>query len=292
MKRSTLRRMIVRTARQMSGESALSLAAAIAFYSALSLAPLLLLLVGVAGTLWEQAEVQREIVRQVEALIGPEGARLVTLVLDGASRPGGGPAAVLVGAVLVLFGATTVFSELQYSLNRLWGVQVRSGHNVRRILWTRLTSLGLILALGFLILVSLVLSSAVSFVTSRIEIDLPASAFLWRAADLLGSLALYAVAFGTIFKTLPDVKIAWRDVTMGAVLTAILFSAGKGAIGFYLGRNLLISAYGAAGSLFVLLLWVYYTSILVLAGAQFTREFAREHGRDLEPKDYAERVTD
>ena len=189
---------------------------------------------------------------------------------------------------MLLIGSTTVFAQLQYSLNRVWNVRVRRSEALWNIVRIRLVSLGLIFGAGFVLLVSLVVSSAVGFRVTRLELS--GSPRLWQAANVAASLVVFTLVFAMIFKMLPDVKIAWRDVWAGAALTSVLFAIGKELIGIYLGRSLLASAYGAAGSLVVLLLWVYFASILLLAGAEFTQVFAHMRGRTIEPKPHAEPV--
>jgi len=283
----TLGSVIVRTGRQFVEDGALRLAAGIAFYSVLSLAPMLLLVVWVAGGLWHADPVRDEIVRQVDDLMGSEGARVVRDVMDHA-LPTNGDSAAWLGLGMLLFGATTVFAQLQYSLNRVWNVQVRRGAQMWHVVRVRLISLGLILGAGVILLGSLVASSAMSLRVSRFVLF--GSPRLSHLANLVISFVVLTLVFATIFKVLPDVKIAWRDVWVGAALTSVLFGIGKEMIGSYLARSLIASAYGAAGSLVVLLLWVYFDSILLLAGAEFTQVFARMRGRSIEPKAHAEPV--
>jgi len=283
----TLGTVIARTARQLVEDGAIRLAAGIAFYSVLSLAPLLLLVTWVAGGLWHVEPVRDEIVRQVDDLMGQAGAHVVRDVMDQA-LPTDGDSAAWFGMGMLLFGATTVFAQLQYSLNRVWNVQVRRGAQMWHVIRVRLVSLGLILGAGVILLGSFVASSAMKLHVPRLVLfGMPRVSQL---ANLVVSFVVLTLVFATIFKVLPDVKIAWRDVWVGATLTSVLFGIGKELIGSYLARSLLASAYGAAGSLVVLLLWVYFDSILLLAGAEFTQVFARMRGRSIEPKAHAESV--
>lgn len=286
---STLRQISGRAAREFFEDDALSQAAAIAFYSVLSLAPLVLLAVGVGGVVGEDAAVAVEIVRRMEGLIGANGANLARTLLREGATPGRGWVAVA-GTGLLLFAATTVFAQVQHSLNRVWGVRVRRGRWLWPLIRTRLMSLVMILVAGFLLLISVLFSSLVGFALARLEWTLPGGDLLWQAAGFLGSLVMSAPLFALIFRAMPDARIAWQDVTMGAILTAVLFSVAKEVLGIVLGRGSLASAYGAAGSIVVLLLWVYFVSILLLAGAEMTQAYARTRDRQIVPKPWAELI--
>lgn len=286
------REVAVGTLRAFVRDGALSLAAAIAFYSVLSLAPVALLLVSAGGLVWDDAAVRSEIVAQSERLAGPAGSKIVETVLRNASRPGGGWMAA-VGGALVLFAATTVFAQIQYALNRVWGVRSRPGIRVWPLIRARIISLGIIVTVGLLLLTSLIASSVVSFLETKLtESTLPGGTVLWRIASFGASLVVFAVLFGMLFRMLPDVRVAWRDVAIGAILTAVLFAIGKELVGLYLGRSSFTSAYGAAGSLVALLAWVYYVSILLLVGAEFTQAYARNRGRRITPKPWADRISE
>jgi membrane protein len=248
----------------------------------------LLLVLGAAGGVWRAEPVRDEIVHQIDGLIGREGASVVAVVMEERAAPPESAGAAWFGLGMLLLGSTTVFAQLQYSLNRVWRVRVRRSEQLWHIVRIRLLSLGLIFGAGFVLLVSLVVSSAVSLRESRLELS--GSPWLWQSASFAASLVVFTVVFAMIFKMLPDVRIAWRDVWVGAALTSVLFGTGKELMGIYLGRSLLASAYGAAGSLVVLLLWVYFASILLLGGAEFTQVFAHVRGRSTEPKPHAEPV--
>ena len=251
--------------------------AALAFYTVFSLAPVLILSIAIAGFFFGEEAARGEIVEQIRGLIGTSGANAVQAVLENASRPGAGVMATIISVVTLIIGANTALAELKAGLDQIWDVPPEKQQGFWYFVRTRLSSVGIILALGFLLLVSLVISAALTALES-----------LWRgeavisvvAAWLNGafSFALVVVLFGTIYKVLPSVRISWRDVAVGSLVTAILFTIGKFAIGAYLGNSTLASTYGAAGSVVLLLVWVYYSAQVFLFGAEFTRSYAYQLG--------------
>ncbi len=255
-----------------TGDSIMRLSAALAFYTSLSLAPLVLIVLALLGSLYGADAAREALLTHIRNLIGAEGGKVIrTVVRQGNLVHGSGPAA-LIGAGALLFAATTVFAQLQDALNVIWHVRpAPERSDVLRFLRKRVLSLGMILGVAFLMLVSLVASAAVSFLVSRgRQLNVDASPLL-PLIDAGASLVIFTSVFAVIFKWLPDVRVRWRRVWLGAAVTAVLFAAGKEMIGFYLGRGGVGSAYGAAGSLFVVLLWTYYSSMIVLVGAEFTR---------------------
>jgi membrane protein len=254
-----------------------STGAALAFYTIFSLAPVLILTIAIAGFFFGEAAARGEIVDQIGDLVGPRGAELVQSVLQNASRRDTGRIATILSIVTLILGANTALAELKAGLDQTWDVppERRTGfwYSVR----TRLLSVGMILVLGFLMLVSLAISAALAALERLSRGEL----FINTVLDWLNSafgFVLVAALFGTIYKVLPSVKIAWRDVTIGSLVTALLFTAGKFAIGVYLGNSGLASTYGAAGSVVLLLIWVYYSAQILLYGAEFTRAFAYRYG--------------
>ena len=251
--------------------------AALAFYTVFSLAPVLTLSIAIAGFFFGEAAARGEIVGQIGDLVGPQGAELVQSVLRAASRPGAGTIATVVSVVTLILGANTALAELKSGLDQTWQVppERRTGfwYSVR----TRLLSVGLILSLGFLLLVSLVISAALTALErlSRGEM-LINTVLTW--VNFLFAFALVAALFATIYKVLPSVKIAWRDVTIGSLVTAFLFTLGKFAIGVYIGNSGVASTYGAAGSVVLILIWVYYSAQILLYGAEFTHAFVYRFG--------------
>jgi membrane protein len=251
--------------------------AALAFYTVFSLAPILTLSIAIAGFFFGERAARGEIVEQIGDLIGPEGAHAVQAVLQNAGRPGTALVPTIVSVVTLIFGANTALAELKSGLDQIWDVPPERRQGFWYYVRTRLLSVGLILALGFLLLVSLVLSAA-----------LAALARFWRGEDVVNTLLtwlnalfsffLVVLLFATIYKVLPSARIAWRDVTIGALVTSMLFTVGKFAIGAYIGNSGVASAYGAASSVVLLLLWVYYSSQIMLFGAEFTRAYAYRFG--------------
>jgi translocation and assembly module TamA len=250
--------------------------AALAFYTLFSLAPVLVVVIAVAGAVFGEEAVRGQIVAEFSGLMGRDAASLIQNVIRSAARPASGRIAAVLGIFTLLFGASGVFAQLQEALNRVWDVAPRPGAVFTTLLRKRLLSFSLVLGIGFLLMVSLVLSAALSALGSYLErFAVPAAAFeiINFAASFLGVTLL----FGLIYRLLPDVHLAWRDVGTGAVLTALLFVLGKTLIGLYLGRTGLASAYGAAGSLVVVLLWVYYSALVFFLGAELTRILSRKH---------------
>jgi membrane protein len=254
-----------------------STGAALAFYTIFSLAPVLIISIAIAGFFFGQAAARGEIVDQIHDLVGPQGAQLVQSVLQNASRPEAGLVATIFSIVTLILGANTALAELKAGLDQIWDVPPERRTGFWYAVRTRLLSVGLILVLGFLMLVSLAISAALAALEklSRGELFIN-TALGW--VNSLFAFVLVAALFGTIYKVLPSVKIAWRDVTIGSLVTALLFTAGKFAIGVYLGNSGVASTYGAAGSVVLILIWVYYSAQILLYGAEFTRAFAYRYG--------------
>jgi membrane protein len=265
------------------------LAAAIAFYTSFSIAPLLLLAIALAGRLFDEMDVQARVLQELRELLGPSGGSAVEEMLRHARRPGAGLRAATLGLGAFLIGASALFAQLQESLNRIWAVQKRRGPGIWGVLRGRAVSFAMVLGVGFLLLASLLLSATLAAVGAYLGGLRPAASFL-TALNAVLSYGLITGLFICLFKLLPDVRVLWKDVVPGAVLTTILFNLGKWGIGLYLGRSSVSSAYGAAGSFAVFLLWVYYTSQIVLLGASFTRAYARRKGHDPRPAAGADRV--
>lgn len=268
----------------------MELAAALSYYSLLSLAPLVLMTVTLAALLFERGAVEATIVSEIRALIGHPGAEVVHTILRNAHDQEAGVLSVAVGAVVLLVGATTVFVQLQDALNRIWKVDQGSRENV---IWTflkgRLLSLAMVLAIGFLLLVSLLVSAGLSATRESVRGSLGEGVVALHVGHALVSLGVVTVLFAMIFKLLPDTPVAWRDVWFGAITTSVLFTLGKYVIGLYLGRAGVGSAYGAAGSLVVVIVWVYYASMILLFGAELTYVRSRASGAQRGPNRTARR---
>ncbi len=233
------------------------------------------------------------IVAEVQTLVGADGAQAVRQVLDASRGLGKGAWAITTGVVTFLLGVTSVFAELQAALNNIWDVQA----NPRRgVIWKlvvdRLRSFTIALAVGFLLLTSLVVSAALTALQDYLNAWMPGIPALWQIVNIVASFLLVAVLFAMIYKYLPDAKITWSDVWIGAVVTAALFTIGKYAIGLYLGQTAVASAFGAAGSFAVLLIWIYYSALISFFGAEFTQVYARMYGSRIRPSSHAIRVGD
>lgn len=257
---------------------AASKGAALAFYTLFSMAPILVLVIAIAGFFYGADAAQGQLINELQGLVGKQGAEAIQLILAGARNKESGMWATLIATGLLLFGATTVFSELKDSLDEIWSVPASTDATWWDILRTRLLSFGLILVLGFLLMVSLVVSAALAVLEKYMN-------GLWKdAAVLLSwiswaiSFLVIAVLFGVIYKMLPRIKLSWRDVTIGALGTAALFTLGKYAIGLYIGNSGVANSFGAAGSMIALLLWVYYSAQIFFLGAEFARQYALQLG--------------
>jgi membrane protein len=256
-----------------------SMGAALAFYTLFSLAPLLLIVISVAGLVFGEEAARGQITSQLGSLMGERGASAVQDLLASVAKPAEGSFATALGLVLLFIGATTVFGELQDSLDRIWRVpaRARSG-GWFSLVRSRLLSFGMILAIGFLLIVSLVVSAALATAGRWLEPVFGGWYVVALVTNAVGSFALVAAMFALIYKVMPRVHVQWRDVWIGALFTAMLFNLGKWLIGLYVGRSGVISGFGAAGSLVVVLLWVYYSAQIFLIGAEFTWVYANSFG--------------
>ena len=270
-------------------DKASRLSAALAYYTIFSLAPMLLIIIAVTGFFFGQRDVvQLQVLHQIEGLVGADGREFVSGLLTSASNPAKGVFATIVGIVTLLFGALGVFNELHNALNTIWEVKEEETkgflESIKKVIFNRFLSFSMILGIGFLLLVSLVISAALSAVQETIGNAIPVSEILLQIVNLVISIGVITVLFALIFKFLPDAEIAWRDVWLGAFVTAVLFSLGKFLIGLYLGNSSAASAFGAAGSLVLLLLWIYYSAQILLFGAEFTEVYANEFGSKIVPE--------
>lgn len=266
------------------------LAAALAFYALFALAPLLLVLIAVAGLVFGTEDVRDALIGQASGLVGSEGGDFLRSMVDNAGQGKSGVAGALIGTIALLFGATGAFVQLQDALNTVWEVKPKPGLSILERIQRRLGTFAIVMAVAFLLLVSLAASAAVSSL-SRWNDALPGNDILWAVVDAAVSLAVLTLLFGLMFKAVPDAKVRWRNVWVGAAVTAGLFAAGKFALGFYLGRPGATASFGDAGPLIVIILWVYYCSQLTLLGAEFTQAYAYQRG-GIQPDEDAVAVTD
>lgn len=267
------------------------LGASVAFYTLLSLAPLLIIVIAVAGAVFGREAAEGQLVWQIQDLIGRDGAETVQTLLKGASKPATGTLATLFGVVTLFYGAGTVVAELRDALNIIWCAPPRPGSALKSIvsiLRDRTVAFAVVLGIGFLLIVSLTINAALSAIGDRFSATLPLPPWAFKALDFAITYIIIAVLFAVIYKWLPNVYIEWRDVILGALLTSLLFGFGKYLIGIYLGTAGIASTYGAAGSLVVVLVWVYYSAQIFFLGAEFTRSYAQLYGShpcDRPPRD-------
>lgn len=272
------------------------MAAALSYYTFFSLPPLLILLLLLAGTLADPDDVQGAILQQIRNLVGPGGAEQVKVILGQAEQPGAGkPVATLLGLAALVFGATTAFGELQNALNRAWRVEPDPALGIlRNLLVKRVFSFGMLLVLAFLLLVSLALSALLVAFGDLLLAPLPdgIGKTLLQALNAVVTFTVITLLFAAMFKVIPDAKVDWSDVWWGALGTALFFVLGKLLLGIYLGSTDPGQAYGAAGSLAIILVWVYYSSMIILFGAEFTRVWAERYGTGIQPSEGAVQVVE
>jgi membrane protein len=259
-------------------DGASSMGAAIAFYTLLSMAPLLLIVLTIAGFFFGDEAARGALEQQLAQLVGPDGAQAVQGILGNAGNRAGGLVSLLVGLLTLFIGATTVFAELQTDIDRIWKVQAPRGAGLLRYLRQRLMSFGVILGVGFLLMVSLVISAIIAALGNLWEQWLVGTEILLQLLNFAVGFAMITALFALIYKLLPSLRIAWSDVWVGAAVTSLLFGIGKFLIGLYIGKAAIASSFGAAGTLVVVIVWVYFSSQIFLLGAEFTYEYARSHG--------------
>ena len=273
-------------------DKAPQLGAALAYYTVFSLAPLILVLLSIVGVVFRKdpAGAWDKITQQMSYFLDPNAIQVVQNIAQKASEPGKSTVATIIGIALALFGASGVFGQLQDALNTIWGVKAKPSQGIWGFLRARFLSFAMVGGICFLLLVSLAIEALLKGFSHYVQSVLPGGIVVAVGVYLIFDFAAVVLLFAMIFKFLPDVHIQWRDVWIGAVITAILFGIGKWLLGFYLGSGAAGSAYGAASSLITLLLWVYYSSQILLFGAEFTQVYAQRAGRELEPSQHATRV--
>jgi len=293
MRRRGLWHVVKDTVNGFSEDDCPTMAAALSYYTVFSLPPLLVLLLTILGAVLDPQDIQGTIEAQIRSVMGPAGASQIHTILVNADRPGGNSLAAILSLVALVLGATGVFGQLQAALNKAWGVAPDPAKGgIKHLLLKRAFGLGMVLGMAFILLVSLVVSAVLSAFGEQLGRFLPAglSVPVLEGINFAGSLAVISLLFAAIFKILPDARISWRDVRVGAVVTALLFVGGKLALGLYLGHSNPGEAFGAAGALALMLVWIYYSSMIVLLGAEFTQVWAEERGRGIVPERGAVRV--
>jgi membrane protein len=264
-------------------DKASRLAAALAYYTIFSIAPLLMIAIAVAGAVFGEEAARGEIVAQIEGLVGEAGAKVVQTALANVNQTGTGIVGTFIGIATLLLGATGIFGEMQDALNTIWEVAPKPGQGIWALLRRRLISFSMVLGIGFLLLLSLFLSTALAAFSSFMNSWLPGLATGLSILNFLISFSLMTLLFAMIYVVLPDVKIAWKDVLVGAATTAFLFTIGRTLLSIYLGSAAISSTFGAASSLAVLLVWIYYSAQVFFLGAEFTQVYARKYGSEIVP---------
>ncbi len=282
--------LIKQTFANWSDDKVPRLAGSLAYYTIVSLAPLLILAIAMAGAFFGKEAASGAVVSQFQGFVGQDGARGVEALLKNADQPTKGLISSIIAGVILIFAASGVFGELQDALNTIWKVRPKPGRGILGMIRDRFISFSMVLGIGFLLLVSLLLSALISGVSAYMGGD--SLAWMWQIINQVVSFAVAMALFAMIYKVLPDVRIAWRDVWIGAVATAVLFTLGKYLIGLYLGRSTTASVFGAAGSAVAILIWVYYSAQVMFLGAEFTQVYARRHAQVPVPTDNAELVSE
>jgi membrane protein len=264
------------------------LSGSLAYYTVFSMGPLLVVIISLCGIFLGRDAVEGKIFTQLDGFVGHDTALQMQQIIKNASISGKGHIAAIIGIITLLIGATTVFGDIQDSINKIWGLKAKPKKGLLKMLQTRFLSFSVIASLGFLLLVSLGISALIEALSNRLRAAYPdVTVVVFYIINLLLTLIITTLIFAVVFKVLPDAKIKWKDVLAGAIATAILFALGKFAISFYISKSNIGSTYGTAGSLVVLLLWVYYSSIILYFGAEFTKAYAIKYGSEIHPNSYA-----
>jgi membrane protein len=280
--------MLREAASDWAEDKASQLGAALAFYSILSIAPLMMIAISVAGLIFGEEAARGELLGQIEGMVGEEGGAAIEQMLAHAKKPEHGTIAGVIGLITLLVGASGAFGQLQDSMNTIWEVPPKTGGGMWGFIRTRFLSFAMVLGVGFLLLVSLILSAVVAGMGTYLSGMMPELEAVFHAGNEVVTFLVVTVLFAMIFKVLPDAQVAWRDVWVGALLTAALFTIGKILIGLYLGKTGLSSTYGTAGSLVVLVVWIYYSAQILFFGAELTQVYARRHGSKIRADQPAE----
>lgn len=279
--------LVKETVQEWYGSNPFLLGAALAYYTVFSLAPVVLLALSIASLVFEEESARAQMLAEINSTLGGRVGSAIASTLQYTQQTGSGPLATVISLVVMLFGASTVFAQLQEALNIIWGVQAKAGSSIWAAVKNRFWSFMVVLGIGFLLLAFLIVNTTLSALAHFLP-NLWGATYLWHWVNWLVSFALITLLFALVFKLLPDVEVAWSDVWVGSLITALLFTVGMYLIGLYLGQSTWLSAYGAAGSLVIVLLWVFYSSQIVLFGATFTHVYARHCGKQLVPKSHAE----
>jgi membrane protein len=280
-------KLLGQTYEEWKSDHASQLAAALAYYTVFSLAPLLVIAMAVAGFFWEHSAIEEQVLTQIQGLVGADGADFIADLIRNASNPAQGFLATIFGIVILLIGALGVFNELQNDLNIIWNVEKGKTRGfldtIKEIAIDRFLAFAMILVTGFLLLVSLLLSAILTAAQQMFTNAFAVPEFVLEIINFVVSIGVITLLFALIYKFLPDAEISWGDVWMGAFVTSILFTLGKSAIGIYLGNSAITSSFGAAGALVVILVWIYYSAQILFFGAEFTQVYAKTYGTKIRP---------
>lgn len=268
------------------------MAAAIAFYTLFALTPIMIVAMAIGSTIFDEERVRREVLDQVDFLVGNEGTAAIRLLLENAPEQQSTPLATAAGLATLFFAATGVFVELKDALNTIWEVRPKPGLGIIEMIRDRLLSFAMVVVIGFLLLVSLITSAMLAALGREVASYFPQHVYLWAASDFVISVAVITLLFALIYHVLPDAKVHWKNVWLGATVTALLFVVGKMLFGWYLGHSTIGSSYGAAGSLVIVVLWTYYSSLILLFGAEVSFVAAQDAGEQVVPEEKAVHVTE
>jgi len=269
-------------------DKALKFSASLSYYTVFSIAPFLAIIISIGGFFFEKQAIQGELYPQIIGLVGHDAALQIQQMITNIHLSGNSFFATVISIIVLLAGATGIFTEIQDSINHIWNLKSKPKRGLLKMLMNRLISFSLIISLGFLLMVSLLLNTLVDALSKQLMRLLPAGGvYVMDVVNNCLMFILVTLLFGIIFKVLPDAKIRWKDVMVGSVATAVLFMAGKFCIGFYLGHSNLSSVYGTAGSIIIVMLWVYYSAVILYFGAEFTKVYAKHYGGEILPNDYA-----
>jgi membrane protein len=275
-------------AKDWNKDNASLYSAALAYYTLFSMAPLLLITVAIAGLVFGERAAQGQLVSQLQVLVGSQSAEIIQRVMASMNKPQQNVLAAIIGTATLLVGASGVFIQLQTALNSLWRITLKPQAGWRVLLRTRLLSFSIVAGSGFLLLVSLIISAVLSALDSWLDRYIPGASLISQVTNMLIGLAVTGTVFAAIFKVLPDASMRWRDVWTGGLVTAVLFNIGRFFIGLYLGKSSVASGYGAAASIILLLLWVYYSAMILFYGSEFTKLYAQRYGSKIVPATHAE----
>ena len=269
-------------------DKASRLGAALAYYTIFSIGPLLVVIIAIAGFVFGQSASQGQIVGSIKSVVGDDGARMIQAMVKSASNPTAGIIATVIGGVTLLLGAAGIFGQLKDALNTIWDVKAKAGGGIMSTIKRNFLSFGMLLGTGFLLLVSLVINAALSAVSKFVENTIPGGPLLWQIVNYVVTLGVITLLFAMIYKVLPDADIPWNNVWIGAVATALLFVLGQVVLGIYFSLSNPGSAFGAAGSLVLILVWIYYSAQILFFGAEITDVYSKKHGSPVRPSQHAE----